>query len=87
MIGRLWIETGKQPVEVVLSDDLTWSCDDENYALLLNTVFPPPPTLNRFDQAASSEALHHLYRAGERLGARVQVSRGAEENTRQCASL
>jgi len=75
MIGKLWIDTGRHAVAAVMLDDGTWHCDDANFATLLNTLFPPPLAEPASGHGTAPELIHHLYRAGERLGARVVVCR------------
>ncbi|MEM8781682.1 MAG: hypothetical protein AAGE65_02405 [Planctomycetota bacterium] len=71
MIGQLILPvtaTGDDgALRAVLRDDLSWQCDDPEWANLLNAQFPGPMDAHR----SVSAGRFLLYRAAERLSARV----------------
>jgi hypothetical protein len=74
MIGQLILPEashgGVSHLRAQLRDDLTWHCDDEQWELLLNTRFPGP--IATPGDASAGRFL--LYRAAERLSARVVLA-------------
>ncbi|MEM1446463.1 MAG: hypothetical protein AAGF84_10430 [Planctomycetota bacterium] len=81
MIGQLILPvtaTGDDSaLKAVLRDDLTWQCDDPEWATMLNAQFSGAMD----SQSSASTGRFLLYRAAERLSARVvlwQVGRKLE---------
>ncbi|MEM7576105.1 MAG: hypothetical protein AAF328_01410 [Planctomycetota bacterium] len=76
MIGQLILPvtaSGEMSaLRATLQDDFSWRCDDPEWATMLNAQFPGP--MDAGLSASSGRFL--LYRAAERLSARVVVSRG-----------
>ncbi|MEM1097822.1 MAG: hypothetical protein AAGH92_03425 [Planctomycetota bacterium] len=73
MIGQLILPetaTGdKSAVRIALHDDLTWHCPDLDWSRMLNDRFPGPGGA----QVTESAGRFLLYRAAERLSARVEL--------------
>ncbi len=75
MIGQLILPataTGDDSaLRATLQDDLTWQCDDPEWATMLNARFPGPAEVHIMPAAGR----FLLYRAAERLSARVEVAK------------
>ncbi len=75
MIGQLVLpvvdptSNQRSRLRAVLNDDMCWQCDDPEWANVLNAQFQAS------DSAYGGESAGRflLYRAAERLGARVQL--------------
>ncbi len=72
MIGAIDFTVRNQPLRATLSEDGSWRCNDDRMEELLNQVCPPP-----LDWSTDPVMLgrHQLYRAGERLGGKVSVTK------------
>jgi hypothetical protein len=70
MIGTLEVEMPGRRLSAALDEDLTWTSDDPQLCELLETISPAPRQMDDQDVAVGR---YMLYRAGSRLGARVEV--------------
>lgn len=71
MIGQLQFKVHGRDITVTLQEEQGWCCEDKSVESLLNEVCPTQIEA----QHLADFQLHQLYRAGQRLGAEVQVPR------------
>lgn len=72
MIGMLEVEMPGRRMRATLGDDLSWMADDHELRELLETISPSPVSSEE-DHPHTAVGRYMLYRAGARLGAKVDV--------------
>lgn len=75
MIGHIELQHRGKPTRLSLDSDLNWSGDTAELVDMLRQICPAPEGYSNGE--AEAVGRHMLYRAAQRLGARVKLPRFA----------